>query len=94
MDEFFQSMLNNVGSPPQSSGSEKRPPVPILGLDNLKNYVRAEFAVCLNFIEFYVEKCFEASRGNPFAQFQHDGATLANLQKYNVMGRASQSSTL
>ena len=38
------------------------------------------------YLKFILKTCLDYACGNPFAQFIHDGATLANKEKYQTCG--------
>ncbi len=57
-----------------------------LSLKQLILWARAEFAVFLTFFKEIIAECYELSLGNPFTQMLHDGGTLANKQKFQVIG--------
>lgn len=52
----------------------------------LKEWVRAEFAIFLIFLKYAVGTKMEEALGNPFAQAIHDGGTLTNHVKYQACG--------
>ena len=56
-----------------------------LGVQQLVKWTRAEFGVNLIFIKEIIQEMFELALGNPFAQILHDGGTLANKKKYQVL---------
>ena len=53
---------------------------------NLLKWVRAEYEIFLLYLRFLIKKALDFAYGNPFAQFIHDGGTLANKDKYQTGG--------
>lgn len=73
---FLKAMLKAVG------GGES---TAILTIDNLKNYVKAEWGVFKLFLKFIMKTKAEEALGNTFAQAIHDGGTLTNKKKFQAL---------
>jgi len=62
------------------------PSTAILTVYMLKKFICAEFTIFLFFLQLIIGLKVTQGQGNPFAQFVHDGATLANKKKYQAFG--------
>ena len=58
----------------------------IMNRRNLRSWVRAEYDIFLHYLRFLIKKTLDYTMGNPLAKFIHDGATLANKEKYQTGG--------
>ena len=66
-------------------GKDKAPHLTIKGLSK---YLTAEFECFLIYVTYLAEQMLEFTEGNPFAQFIHDAATLANHHKHTTTTRS------
>ena len=58
----------------------------LLTREQLKSWVHAEYQVFKLFLRFILDLKVKQARGNPFAQFLHDGGTLDSHKKYQALG--------
>jgi hypothetical protein len=87
-DPMFVEMMRRQALSMMPAGTDPKS-APLLKVAHLKKYVHAEFGVFLIFLGFAMDMKFEQAKGNPFAQFLHDGGTLANHRKYQVRTHAN-----
>ena len=73
-DKYWKGMMNTAGAKC------------LINRQQLRKWVRAEFSVFKLFLRYMIErKCMQA-QGNAYAQFLHDGGTLASHRKYQALG--------
>eukprot|EP00966_Prymnesium_polylepis_P318279 7351444-Prymnesium_polylepis.1 len=75
-DLYFRDMLG--GTSPEGC-------VAYLSIRQLDKFIDAEFEVFITFYMFMMSECSEKAVGNDFAQFLHDGGTLAHGKKFQAL---------